>query len=226
MTTFFVIVYEAYLVFTLSSFEPLVFFIGLASYWGLLYNGLSTEEEISTPTTPTQQPIALDQQVSEDEDIEFPNTTMDPDAERAMMEDESIMSEWSDLLTRRWKTSSEESDIKTDSDITDTASTMSRSSRYNEEEEIQHTSSEEEDEDEDLGFDPGALEAYLAQYDQIKKDAQLAKELQIAEQKARDVNNPFMANKQEDPRQSSDSDQLASPSDSKEEWKVRIFPRS
>lgn len=244
MITFFVIVYEAYLVLTLSSFEPLVFFIGLTSYWGLLYNGIPKEEESITTESP--EILALDQQVigdstdniveadEEEEDSDefmFPDTSMDADTEREMFEDESIMSEWSDLLTRRWKTSSEESDIKTESAISDTASTMSRASRFDEEEEhfVRHTSSEEDEEEEDdLGFDPVTLESYLAQYDQIKKDAQLAKELQIAEQKARDQNNPFMVDRKEESTKASyDDDNLASPSsDGKEEWKVRIFPRA
>lgn len=194
MTTLFVIVYEAYLVFTLSSFEPFVFFAGLVSYWGLLYNGLSAEEQ------------AIEEET-------FPETTMNPEEERAMLEDESIMSEWSDLLTRKWKATDDDAKTTTEDDV----SIMSRSSRFNEEEE---TTSSEEEEDEDLGFDPETLESYLAQYDQIKKDAQLAKELQLEEQKARDINNPFLV------KENTQEDKIPSSENSKEEWKVRIFPRS
>ncbi|CAO3689405.1 unnamed protein product [Rhizopus stolonifer] len=105
----------------------------------------------------------------------------------AMRQDELFMSEWRDLMTRSWKRTNEEDSI------------ASKASRYDEEEEEQDDSEEED------GFDPATLEMYLLQYDQIKKDADLAKKLQHEEQKARDVNNPFINEKA---------------ADNKEAWKI------
>ncbi|CEG66752.1 hypothetical protein RMATCC62417_03276 [Rhizopus microsporus] len=166
--------YEAYLALTLHKLtEPLIFFAGLASYCTLLIIGLFGS-------------ISLD----------------DPASEEAMRQDQALMSEWRDLLTRSWKTEKED----------ECCSIMSQSSRFNEEEE---QSSEEEEEDEmeesDLGFDPATLEMYLSQYDQIKKDAELAKKLQSEEQKARDVHNPFVNEKQV--------------SNDKEVWKIKTFSK-
>lgn len=166
--------YEAYLALTLHKLtEPLIFFAGLASYCTLLIIGLFGS-------------ISLD----------------DPASEEAMRQDQALMSEWRDLLTRSWKTEKED----------ECCSIMSQSSRFNEEEE---QSSEEEEEEEmeesDLGFDPATLEMYLSQYDQIKKDAELAKKLQSEEQKARDVHNPFVNEKQV--------------SNDKEVWKIKTFSK-
>jgi hypothetical protein len=115
---------------------------------------------------------------------------------------------------------------------------MSRSSRFNEEEDFapatSMSSSEEDDDDEELGFDPDTLEMYLSQYDQIKRDAELAKKLQIEEQKARDENNPFVVEDMAIGKSRSSNDKGASeekienvttPTDDKEEWKIKIFPR-
>jgi hypothetical protein len=78
------------------------------------------------------------------------------------------------------------------------------------------------------------------QYDQIKKDAQLAKQLQIEEQKARDENNPFvvenMAVGKKPPvidttakqvhNMEKERDKIITPTSAdKEEWKIRVFPR-
>lgn len=258
LVTLIIIAYEAYLAFTFCSFEPYLFFAGLVSYWGLLYKGL--------PPSPPSTPVAsAESQVSEvphqavvdklsmpdaevpdnaeDEDM-FPEAVMDADAEQAMMQDESIMSEWRDLLTRAWKVNeSDDSDTKTISTATaadDMVSVMSRSSRFNEEEDFApaaSVSSSEEEDDEELGFDPDTLEMYLSQYDQIKRDAELAKKLQIEEQKARDENNPFVVDDLaiSKPRNISTAgtskeadgnhDNVTTPTDDKEEWKIRIFPR-
>ncbi|KAI9265808.1 Rho GTPase activation protein [Helicostylum pulchrum] len=169
IVTLVVIVYEAYLAVTFVSFEPLLFFAGLVSYWGLLYH---------RPTSSAASIFAADNDIS---------------------------------------------------------SIMSRSSRFDEEENFIPTadsiSSSDEDEDEDLGFDPDTLEAFLSQYDQIKKDAQLAKKLQIEEQKARDENNPFVVEdmavgtkplKIDSDVADYDEDQVTTPTD-KEAWKIRVF---
>lgn len=253
MVTLIIIAYEAYLAVTLCSFEPYLFFTGLVSYWSLLYKGLPP----SPPSSPvaitsesrdaSQQPIAepLLETTIEDEKINedmFPEAVMDADVEKAMMQDESIMSEWRDLLTRAWKMndSSDDSDTKTISTAhaDDISSVMSRSSRFNEEEDFapatSMSSSEEDDDDEELGFDPDTLEMYLSQYDQIKRDAELAKKLQIEEQKARDENNPFVVEDMAVGKSRSINDKGASeekienittPTDDKEEWKIKIFPR-
>ncbi|KAI8076434.1 Rho GTPase activation protein [Gilbertella persicaria] len=232
-----VIGYEAYLAISFSSFEPIFFFIGSTCYWNLLYKCLpvysSTNDKAPVPSEPS--PIEQDTE----EEI-FPETTMDAAAEEAMMNDESIMSEWRDLLTRSWKLS--ESDHSSGSNTTankadDEASIMSRASRFNEEDDIvpsNSASSSSEEEDEDLGFDPETLEMYLSQYDQIKRDAELAKKLQIEEQRARDENNPFVVdtlNVSKAKNASSDSlktvgDMTTTPTDNqKEEWKIRVFSR-
>ncbi|KAL7334830.1 GTPase activating protein (GAP) for Rho1p, variant 2 [Mucor circinelloides] len=256
LVTLMIIVYEAYLAFTFCSFEPYLFFAGLVSYWGLLYKGLPP----SPPSTPVvvadaQAPNVPHQAVTdklpltdaavpdnaEDEDM-FPEAVMDADAEMAMMQDESIMSEWRDLLTRAWKVNeSDDSDAKTISTATgadDMVSVMSRSSRFNEEEDFAPAASisSSEEEDEELGFDPDTLEMYLSQYDQIKRDAELAKKLQIEEQKARDENNPFVVediaigksrgmNNASTSKEVDNNDNVTTPTDDKEEWKIRIFPR-
>lgn len=253
MVTLIIIAYEAYLAVTLCSFEPYLFFAGLISYWGLLYKGLPP----SPPSSPVaiisdsrdvpQQPAAeaLPETTTEDEKVNedmFPEAVMDSNVEKAMMQDESIMSEWRDLLTRAWKVndSSDDSDTKTISTAPadDRASVMSRSSRFNEEDEDfapdTSVSSSEEDDDEELGFDPDTLEMYLSQYDQIKRDAELAKRLQIEEQKARDENNPFVVEDLAVGKSRSINgkgvseekiENVTTPTDEKEEWKIRVFPR-
>ncbi|KAG1050283.1 hypothetical protein G6F43_007430 [Rhizopus delemar] len=80
---------------------------------------------------------------------------------------------------------------------TSSVSIASQSSRFSEE------SGTEDEEEDNFGFDPATLEMYLAQYNQIKKDAELAKQLQQEEQKAVDVNNPFV--------------------NEKEAWKIKTF---
>ncbi|KAF1799367.1 hypothetical protein FB192DRAFT_1285366, partial [Mucor lusitanicus] len=130
--------------------------------------------------------------------------------------------------------------ISTATAADDMVSVMSRSSRFNEEEDFApaaSVSSSEEEDDEELGFDPDTLEMYLSQYDQIKRDAELAKKLQIEEQKARDENNPFVVDDLaiSKPRNISTAgtskeadgnhDNVTTPTDDKEEWKIRIFPR-
>ncbi|GAN05800.1 rho GTPase activator protein [Mucor ambiguus] len=258
LVTLIIIAYEAYLAFTFCSFEPYLFFAGLVSYWSLLYKGLPPSPPSTpvagavnqVPNVPHQavvdqlpMPDAVVPKNTEDEDM-FPEAVMDADAEKAMMQDESIMSEWRDLLTRAWKVNeSDDSDTKTISTATaadDMASVMSRSSRFNEEEDFApaaSVSSSEEDEDEELGFDPDTLEMYLSQYDQIKRDAELAKRLQIEEQKARDENNPFVVedmaigrsrsiNTGSTSKEADDNhDNVTTPTNEKEEWKIRIFPR-
>lgn len=252
MVTLIIIAYEAYLAATLCSFEPYLFFTGLISYWGLLYKGLPP----SPPSSPvavitgsrdvSQQPVVktLPETTTEDEKMNedmFPEAVMDADVEKTMMQDESIMSEWRDLLTRAWKVndSSDDSDTKTISTAPadDMVSVMSRSSRFNEEEDFAPAttmSSSEEEDDEELGFDPDTLEMYLSQYDQIKRDAELAKKLQIEEQKARDENNPFVVEDMAVGKSRSINDKgafeekienVTTPTDDKEEWKIKIFPR-
>lgn len=242
--TLVVIVYEAYLAVTLVSFEPLLFFTGLVAYWGLLYHSLFNMPMKELPRQVVQTLRPPQEQEQEEEEEEEDNhalyTDMNVADEEAMMKDETIMSEWRDLLTRAWKTndegptSSAASIFAADNDI---SSVMSRSSRFDEEENFTPSvdsisSSSDDDEDEDLGFDPDTLEAYLSQYDQIKKDAQLAKKLQIEEQKARDENNPFVVEdmavgtkpplKIDSDVADYDEDQVTTPTD-KEAWKIRVF---
>lgn len=249
LVTLIVIVYEAYLAVTLVSFEPLIFFSGLASYWGLLYGNLSANgnEEAIAKEKEEKEREAIEE--DDDEDVEAMYPVMDAATEKEMMQDESIMSEWRDLLTRAWKvteagdksSSSAASIIAGDGDM---SSILSRSSRFNEEEDFAPpptgsiSSTDEDDDDEELGFDPDTLEMYLSQYDQIKKDAQLAKQLQEEEHKARDENNPFVVDsmavgkkppainttKQIDMK--NDRDRIITPTSAdKEEWKIRVFPR-
>lgn len=257
LVTLVIIAYEAYLAFTFCSFEPYLFFAGLVSYWGLLYKGLppsppstpvaTTDSELEEQQHVEKLPLVIDTEAAQDAvDDMFPEANMNPDAEQAMLQDESIMSEWRDLLTRAWKVNEkDEPDTKTISSAPtapadDMASVMSRSSRFNEEEDFNPTtnsmSSSEEDEDEELGFDPDTLEMYLSQYDQIKRDAELAKKLQIEEQKARDENNPFVLedmsvgrsrslNDVAASKRGNDAENVTTPTDDKEEWKIRIFPR-
>lgn len=237
IVTIVVAIYELYLAVTLASFEPLLFFTGLTSYWGLFYHSLTSNELISEKPLTSIEPLehAAEQPVKQEEKREdgaiYP--VMDDVSEEAMMKDESIMSEWRDLLTRAWKddepTSSSASIFAADND-----SVMSRSSRFNEEEDFvpptDSVSSSSSDEDEDLGFDPDMLEAYLSEYDQMKKDqiqkdAQLAQKLQIEEQKARDENNPFVVEKMavgKAPVEDFDDDKVSTPTD-KEAWKIRVF---
>jgi hypothetical protein len=234
-------IYEAYLALTLYSFEPFLFFIGLFSYWALLYKGLPSTSSSSSPLQNTTQiPLNADEVVAvpnqegeggeeeEEEDFSYLETNMDVDTEEAMMKDEHIMSEWRDLLTRAWKTSQESSVAE------DMSSVMSKSSRFNEEDYAPSTSvgssddDDDDDEEEELGFDPNTLEMYLSQYDQIKKDAQLAKKLQIQEQKARDENNPFviedMAVGKSHPQDQNTNPKASNDAD-KEGWKISVFPR-
>lgn len=282
------IVYEAYLVVALVSFEPLLFFSGLVSYWGLLYQGIPAgNNKSSTPTTTaaitpaptdtvgqndkeesektpisTTTPREEQQQEEDDQDEEALFPAMDPAEEKAMMQDETIMSEWRDLLTRAWKVTGEDG-VTTPTATTSSAasifaadndmlSIMSRSSRFNEEENFApppatgSISSSSDEDNEDLGFDADTLEMYLSQYDQIKKDAELAKQLQIEEQKACDSNNPFVVEdlaigkrgekpnaidtsdvkRKVDQDQEEDDDKITTPTTAdKEEWKIRVFPR-
>lgn len=235
------IVYEVYLAVALVSFEPLVFFTGFVSYWGILGHTILSMP-IKQDTMAVSDIQALEEEEDEEEEDEL-YTGIDEETEKAMLKDETIMSEWRDLLTRAWKTneegptSSAASIFAADNDI---SSVMSRSSRFDEEENFaapveENSSSDDDDEEEDLGFDPETLEAFLSQYDQIKKDAQLAKQLQIEEQKARDENNPFLADEvlltekqQKTPLKidsdlaSFDDDQVTTPTE-KEAWKIRIF---
>lgn len=228
IVTIAVIIYELYLAVTLVSFEPLLFFIGLASYWGLLYHSLTANQTISEKSfEPIEQLLPIEQDDGhEDSCAVFPD--MDDATEEAMMKDETIMSEWRDLLTRAWK-DDEPSSSSASIFAADNDSVMSRSSRFNEEEDFApptgSISSSDEDEDEDLGFDPDTLEIFLSQYDQIKKDAQLAKQLQIEEQKARDENNPFVVENMAVGKPSNDDfddDKVTTPTD-KEAWKIRVF---
>jgi hypothetical protein len=232
----------------------LLFFSGLVSYWGLLFHSLSIKsdptKENATDVNQEMLPETIEQQEDNDEDIETMYPVMDAATEKEMMQDESIMSEWRDLLTRAWRvtengetpTSSAASIFAADNDM---SSVMSRSSRFNEEEDFAppptgSISSSDEEDDDELGFDPDALEMYLSQYDQIKKDAQLAKQLQIEEQKARDENNPFvvenMAVGKKPPvidttakqvhNMEKERDKIITPTSAdKEEWKIRVFPR-
>lgn len=251
LVTLIVIVYEAYLAVTLVSFEPLIFFSGLASYWGLLYGNLSAnggEEAIAKEKEEEEKEREAIEE-DDDEDVEVMYPVMDAATEKEMMQDESIMSEWRDLLTRAWKvsegkekpSSSSASIIAGDGDM---SSILSRSSRFNEEEDFapppngSTSSTDEDDDDEELGFDPDTLEMYLSQYDQIKKDAQLAKQLQEEEQKARDENNPFVVdsmavgkkppaiNTTKQIGMKNGRDNIITPTSAdKEEWKIRVFPR-
>jgi hypothetical protein len=169
--TLIVIVYEAYLAVTLVSFEPLLFFSGLVSYWGLLFHSLSIKsdptKENATDVNQEMLPETIEQQEDNDEDIETMYPVMDDATEKEMMQDESIMSEWRDLLTRAWRvtengetpTSSAASIFAADNDM---SSVMSRSSRFNEEEDFAppptgSISSSDEEDDDELGFDPDAL---------------------------------------------------------------------
>lgn len=236
--TLIVITYEAYLALALSSFEPLLFFIGLFSYWTLLYKSLPAASSshiqytamIPTTLLSTSENVAVTEKEEAFDEFGYLDTNMDADAEEAMMKDEDIMSVWRDLLTRAWKVSSEESDISNNDD--DLSSVMSRSSRFNEEENFALStgfSSSDDDEDDELGFDLNTLEMYLSQYDQIKKDAQLAKKLQIEEQMARDENNPFLIEDMAIGKSCSEDhkvDRSKTPTDTdKEEWKISVFPR-
>lgn len=232
-----VVVYELYLAFTLVSFEPLMFFGGLASYWGLLYHSLTANEPISEKTLMSIDPIANTiEQPKEpyNQDVDHEDCTvyppMDDATEEAIMKDED-MSEWRDLLARSWK-DEEPSSSSASIFAADNDSVMSRSSRFNEEEDFAPPSenSSSSDEDEDLGFDPATLEAYFTQYDkektdQIKRDAELAQKLQIEEQKARDENNPFVVETMavgKVPIDAFDDDKVTTPTD-KEAWKIRVF---
>jgi hypothetical protein len=264
IVTVVVIVYEAYLAVTFVIIEPLLFFAGLISYWGLLYHGLpiaSSNTVVSSPVLEKPQEYEADQQktpttpeeAENDQDEESMFTEMDAAEEKAMMQDETVMSEWRDLLTRAWKVTGEDSTTPSSSAASifaadnDMSSIMSRSSRFNEEEYFapppatESISSNDDDEDEELGFDDDTLEMYLSQYDQIKKDAELAKQLQIEEQKTRDSNNPFVVEnmavgrkpntinttdvKRREEEDDDDKMMTTPTSADKEEWKIRVFPR-
>ncbi|KAG2199657.1 hypothetical protein INT47_005182 [Mucor saturninus] len=233
-----VVVYELYLAATLVSFEPLMFFTGLASYWGLLYHSLTANEPISEKTLTSIDPLenTVEQPteyVAQEDEREVCDIypVMDDVTEEAMMKDES-MSEWRDLLARSWKDEEPSSSSSASIFAADNDSVMSRSSRFNEEEDFAPPSdgSSSSDEDEDLGFDPATLEAYFTQYDkektdQIKRDAELAQKLQIEEQKARDENNPFVVETMavgKAPIDAFDDDKVTTPTD-KEAWKIRVF---
>ena len=251
LVTLVVIVYEAYLAVTLVSFEPLIFFSGLISYWGLLYHSLpdstSTDKKEQEDIVPEMKAIN-DEPVENDDTAETSYPMMDSATEKEMMQDETIMSEWRDLLTRSWKLNEVGEKVEPSSAsifaADDNASMISKSSRFDEEEDaLQPTgsiSSSDDDEDEELGFDPDTLEMYLSQYDQIKKDAQLAKQLQYEEQRARDENNPFLAENitvsKKTPAinttpidRSLEKKRIVTPtspnSAEREEWKIRVFPR-
>ncbi|OBZ90374.1 Rho-GTPase-activating protein 5 [Choanephora cucurbitarum] len=229
--------YEIYLALNLYSFEPIFFFVGMASYWNILYKCIPEHHPMASPDL--EKMVMIPMQASDEpiEDDIFPNAMMNAADEEEMMKDESIMSEWRDLLTRSWKTS--ESDTSSGSKASaskadDEASIMSKASRFNEEEDLSPSSasSSSSSDDEDLGFDPETLEMYLSQYDQIKKDAELAKKLQSEEQKARDENNPFVVNSlniskaRNQSKSSLEDDNATTPTDSrKEEWKIRVFNR-
>lgn len=241
-----VIIYEVYLAVTLVSFEPLLFFFGLASYWGLLYHSLTPIQTIPGKLLePTKKPELTVQIESNNKQIQSTEqidpidhnedhceifSTIDDNTEEAMMKDETIMSEWRDLLTRAWKGDEPSSSSSASIFAADNDSVMSRSSRFDEEEDFSpppngSISSSDDDEDEDLGFDPHTLEAFLSQYDQIKKDAELAKQLQLEEQKARDENNPFVVENMaigKSQVDEFDDDKVTTPTD-KEAWKIRVF---
>ncbi|KAI9359039.1 hypothetical protein BD770DRAFT_64155 [Pilaira anomala] len=253
LVTLCVIVYEVYLAVALVSFEPLVFFTGFASYWGILGHTILSmpikEDTLAVREIHAAEETAVVEEEEDEEEVEEEEeeelyTGIDEETEKAMLKDETIMSEWRDLLTRAWKTN-EEGPTSSAASIfaaadTDISSVMSRSSRFDEEENfavpLEEENSSSDDDEADLGFDPETLEAFLSQYDQIKKDAQLAKQLQIEEQKARDENNPFLADvlvnqqKTTTPLKidsaaeiaSFDDDQVVTPTE-KEAWKIRIF---
>jgi hypothetical protein len=232
MITLIVIPYEAYLALTLYSFEPFLFFIGLLSYWALLYKSLSPtspssspiQDTINIPLLTTEDAAAVSKEGEVLDEFNYLETNMDTDIEEAMMKDEHIMSEWRDLLTRAWKVSDEESIV----DNNDMSSVLSRTSRFNEEDCARPSSvgSSDDGEDDVLGFDSNTLEMYLSQYDQIKKDAPLAKKMQIEEQKARDEDNTFVVEDMAVGRSlPEDDNNPKTPTDAdKEEWKINIFP--
>jgi hypothetical protein len=229
------VVYEFYLAYRLDNLEPVVFFVSFLSYWFMLFygSGALSGSASQPPSEPNTLAISDDEDyenISQPEEIEvFTQATAEEDKEmeEAMLQDETIMSEWRDLLTRAWKVTGERDDdattITSHSGIIahsdDACSTMSKASRFNEEDDIFSSSSSSDDEDE-FGFDPESIDHYLKE-DQIKTDAMLAQKIQSDEQKEIDRNNPFLNEKKGQPSQTSSptSDQ------EKEVWKLRVYSR-
>ncbi|KAI8876992.1 Rho GTPase activation protein [Backusella circina FSU 941] len=237
IATILTIVYEFYLAYRLDNLEPVIFFLGFVSYWFMLFYGsgsLSSNASQSSITS-EQNALALSddeeyENISQPEEIEaFTQATAEEDKEmeEAMLQDETIMSEWRDLLTRAWKVTGEHDDDATTitshsgiiSHSDDACSTMSKASRFNEEDDI-FSSSGSSDDEEEFGFDPESIDHYLKE-DQIKTDAMLAQKIQSDERKNIDRNNPFLNDKQGQPSQPSSptSDQ------EKEVWKLRVYSR-
>ncbi|KAL0079283.1 hypothetical protein J3Q64DRAFT_1851643 [Phycomyces blakesleeanus] len=236
--------YEIYLVISNRQWiEPCAYFGGMMAYFTLLYKGtcednqhLSEQTTLDPPVTSSfdlqknedtfGSSVSIPKQIDQDsddalslfDDISIAN---DHAAEEAMMKDESIMSEWKDLLTRAWRAdismpkgfpfslanshsmseTTETNDREYADDAFETASLCSVSSvtsRFDEESDPSEDDELDYKEDEDCLADLSTeeMESLWERFQQIEKDTELAKVLQKEQDeeanRVRLENNPFI----------------------------------
>lgn len=205
-----------------------LFFGSFATIWVMLLQALRTSHQ-------EQEEIAI----VEEEEMMNLLSEEDKETEEAMLQDESIMAEWRDLMTRAWRNdvSTPQSHLLSNTsdyfpadeeaeDDVDRASMMTVCSRFNEEEhDLSSSSADDEQEGDDLPeVSEEELQRLWQQFQQIQQDKDLAERLQIEEQEAeRNRNltaNPFLADKKgaEAPM----SPPISPKNTDKETWKIAL----
>lgn len=180
-----------------NSLNTAVFCVGLFAFSTMLWDGIRSHEE--DETVPEEQ----EEQKGETGD----------DSEEAMLNDPSLMSQWSDLITRKWRNDSgstprsllnnseyfpphdDDAQQQQQQQNQDAASMMSISSRFEETDPAEpYAYNDDTDEDDDLpSFEDSELERLWQQFLQVEKDQELAEQMQQEEKEAAIRTNPFLA---------------------------------